>query len=99
MRYLLAGARANGFLYADLAEVLGVTARSIRNRIVDDGPITAVQFANLASVSVDELTSWHDAGLLGDATLDPEGHASYLASGLIRAVLRTESRRLAPSER
>jgi hypothetical protein len=99
MRYLLAGARANGFLYAELAEVLGVTARSIRNRIVDDGPITAVQFAHLASVSVDDLTAWHDAGLLGDATTDPEGHTSYLASRLIHAVLTTESGRLASSER
>jgi hypothetical protein len=99
MRYLLAGARANGFLYAELAEVLGVTARSIRNRIVDDGPITAVQFAHLASVSVDDLTAWHDAGLLGDATTDAEGQTSYLASRLIHAVLTTESGRLASSER
>jgi hypothetical protein len=99
MRYLLAGARSNGFPYADLAEVLGVTARSIRNRIVDDGPITAVQFANLASVSVDDLTAWYDAGLLGDAIMDSEGDTSYLASCLIRAVLTSESGRLESSGR
>jgi hypothetical protein len=99
MRYLLAGARANGFLYADLAVVLGVTARSIRNRVVDDGPVAALQFAKLASVSFDDLTMWHDAGLLGDAATDPEGHASYLASSLIHALVTAEPGRLGSSER
>jgi hypothetical protein len=99
MRYLLAGAKANGFLYAELAEVLGVTARSIRNRIVDDGPIAAVQFASLTSVDIDDLTAWHDAGLLGDATTDSEGHTGYLASRLIHALLMQVHGRLASSER
>jgi hypothetical protein len=99
MRYLLAGAGANGFLYADLAEVLGVTSRSIRNRIVGDGPISALQFANLASLSVDDLTAWRETGLLGEEATDPEGRTSYLSSCLIHALLTTESGRLASSER
>lgn len=91
-RHLLAGARANGFTYHDLGSILGVSPSAIRNRTIDDGPVSAFRFAALAGIALDELTVWHGRGLLTGAIPGPGGQTSYLAGELIRALLAATPR-------
>lgn len=87
-RYLLGGCRSAGLSLTLLAAVLHVQPETIRARSTTDGVIAATTFAALADVSPEVISSWHEQGLLPDASIDEQRQTGYLASALITALLR-----------
>jgi hypothetical protein len=91
-RYLLAGCRVTGIPTEDLAGLFQVRGDTLRNRSSVHGLVPAATFAELAQVSLDDLTAWQDDGLLPAAEPDHRYRTSYPASALITALLSAHDR-------
>ncbi|MCU1658870.1 MAG: hypothetical protein JWO57_3526 [Pseudonocardiales bacterium] len=87
-RSLLGGARHAGYTPARLAEGLGISVGSVRNRGSSDGWIAADVFAELTDLSPDTVDSWIADGMLPSRATDEAGRDCYLASELIYALTR-----------
>jgi hypothetical protein len=71
-----------------LAESLGISVGSVRNRGSSDGWIAADVFAELTDLSPDTVDSWIADGMLPSRATDEAGRDCYLASELIYARTR-----------
>jgi hypothetical protein len=91
-RYLLAGCRVAGIPTEALAALFQVRVDTLRSRSSVDGLVPAGTFAELAQVSLDELTAWQHDGLLPATASDHRYRTSYPASALITALLTTHAR-------
>lgn len=86
-RFLIAGCLAAGISAEELADALGVTPHSVRNRGGADGLVPSVVFAAHARIDLGTLTTWQHLGHLPAAEPDRDHRTSYPASALIAALL------------
>ncbi len=86
MRDLLGAALAVGYPAQQLADCLGVTAGSIRNRARGDGWLAAAKIQDLAEVDTDTIERWRTDGLLPYERTEAAGERLYAAVDVIRAL-------------
>lgn len=86
-RRILNALRANGFFATDIAEVLGRSANSIRDRANEEGAISASDFSSLTGVSVSEIVKWETTDQLPQIVTEDDGYVGYPAGALLRAFL------------
>lgn len=83
-RRLLSAMRKNGASITDLAELLGRTAHSIRDRSNEDGAISASDFSSLTRVPVAQIVGWQTSGQLPSPVAEGDGYVGYPAAALLR---------------
>jgi hypothetical protein len=90
-RSLLGGSRLAGYHASQLAECLGVSVSSIRNRGGSDGWVDVPAFTRVAGVPMETVEAWRVAGLLTATSDQIRGEQRYLASELVRALTGSRS--------
>lgn len=91
-RNLIGAAVASGIHPADIAELNGVTAGSVRSRAASpNGIIPPEEFAELAQISERHIRGWERDGLLPSMATDERGTTGYPARSLVRALLADPS--------
>lgn len=89
-RHLLGAAFASGSTPADVAELTGLGASSLRDRAGNtDGLIALQEFAELAQITERRISGWASAGLLPSMSTDRGGTIGYPARALVLALLAT----------
>lgn len=92
-RHLLAGAVRLGLSRRAIAAVLGVHVDTIRSRSLNDGLVTAPDFAALTGVPEGRIIGWEETGRIRQEGPDPAGSFGYRASALLAQLTLEEPSR------
>jgi hypothetical protein len=85
-RQLIGGAIDAGYPADAIAECLGVTVGSLRNRTERNGLLSVAEIELLTNLSLATLLRWRIGGVLTVERIDTAGQPSYRAAEIIQAL-------------